>query len=121
MPYDFSTTYQGGTRMGPRAILEASRNMELWDEELGPVYRAGIHTLPELAEVKSTVVRVTKPDGWAVLNADDGHVYRMGRHCAGRVVLFSMSTEKGEDGFDRVDGHLGRGVAQLGSAHRSGR
>ena len=31
----------------------------------------GIHTLPELAEVKSTVVRVTKPDGWCVLNADD--------------------------------------------------
>ena len=31
----------------------------------------GIHTLPELAEVKSTVARVTKPDGWCVLNADD--------------------------------------------------
>ena len=39
------------------------------------------------------------------------HVYRMGRHCAGRVVLFSMSTEKGEDGFDRVDGHTSRGNA----------
>jgi cyanophycin synthetase len=35
----------------------------------------------------------------------------MGRHCAGRVVLFSMSTEKGQDGFDRVDGHTGRGGA----------
>ena len=31
----------------------------------------GIHTLPELAEVKSTVARATKPGGWAVLNADD--------------------------------------------------
>ena len=30
-----------------------------------------------------------------MLNADDGHVYRMGRHCAGKVVLFSMSTEEG--------------------------
>ena len=35
----------------------------------------------------------------------------MGRHCAGRVVLFSMATEKGEDGFDRVDGHTSRGNA----------
>jgi cyanophycin synthetase len=35
----------------------------------------------------------------------------MGRHCAGRVVLFSMSTTKGEDGFDRVDGHTSRGGA----------
>ena len=47
-PYDFSTTYQSGTRWGPRAIIDASRNMELWDEELGATYRAGIHTLPEL-------------------------------------------------------------------------
>jgi agmatinase len=48
VPYDFSTTYQGGTRWGPRAILDASRNMELWDDELGATYRAGIHTLPEV-------------------------------------------------------------------------
>lgn len=47
-PYDFSTTYQGGTRWGPRAILTASQNMELWDEEIGAIYKAGIHTLPEL-------------------------------------------------------------------------
>ncbi len=31
----------------------------------------GIHTLPELAEVKSTVARITKPDGVVVLNGDD--------------------------------------------------
>lgn len=48
VPYDFTTSYQGGTRLGPAAILAASRNMELWDEEVGAVYRAGIHTLPEL-------------------------------------------------------------------------
>lgn len=48
VPYDFSTTYQGGTRWGPRAILSASQNMELWDDELGATYRGGIHTLPEV-------------------------------------------------------------------------
>src|SRR5512137_2416345 len=48
VPYDFSTTYQGGTRWGPRAILGASQNMELWDDELGATYRSGIHTLPEV-------------------------------------------------------------------------
>lgn len=48
VPYDFSTSYQGGTRWGPGAILAASRNMEMWDEELGATYRAGIHTMDEL-------------------------------------------------------------------------
>jgi len=48
VPYDFSVSYQSGTRWGPAAILAASRNMEVWDDELGATYRCGIHTLPEL-------------------------------------------------------------------------
>jgi cyanophycin synthetase len=71
----------------------------------------GIDSIGQLANVKAVVVEAVPRSGTAVLNADDGHVYRMGRHCAGRVVLFSMSTVKGEDGFDRVDGHTSRGNA----------
>ncbi|HYH94082.1 MAG TPA: cyanophycin synthetase, partial [Candidatus Saccharimonadales bacterium] len=71
----------------------------------------GITSLGQLANVKGVVVEAVPRSGTAVLNADDAHVYRMGRHCAGRVVLFSMSTTKGEDGFDRVDGHTSRGNA----------
>ena len=71
----------------------------------------GISSIGQLANVKGVVVEAVPRSGTAVLNADDSHVYRMGRHCAGRVVLFSMSTTKGEDGFDRVDGHTGRGGA----------
>ncbi|MHB8769621.1 MAG: agmatinase [Syntrophales bacterium] len=49
VPYDLTSTYQSGSRRGPGAILEASANMELYDEELGrETYRAGIHTLPPL-------------------------------------------------------------------------
>ena len=50
----------------------------------------GIHTLPELAEVKSTVARVTKPDGWAVLNADDPLVAAIARRVRSQVALFSL-------------------------------
>ena len=69
------------------------------------------HSIGQLANVKGVVVEAVPRSGTAVLNADDHLVYRMGRHCAGRVVLFSMATAKGEDGFDRVDGHAGRGGA----------
>ena len=52
VPYDLTTTYQGGARKGPSAILEASCNMELYDEELdAETYRAGIHTLAPLEAV----------------------------------------------------------------------
>ncbi|HTZ40171.1 MAG TPA: agmatinase [Syntrophales bacterium] len=52
VPYDLTTTYQGGARKGPSAILEASCNMELYDEELQTEpFRAGIHTLPPLEAV----------------------------------------------------------------------
>jgi cyanophycin synthetase len=71
----------------------------------------GINTLGQLANVKGVIVEAVPRTGSAVLNADDPHVYRMGRHCRGRVVLFTMATEKGQDGFDRVDGHTGRGGA----------
>jgi len=71
----------------------------------------GIDSIGQLANVKGVVVEAVPRSGTAVLNADDAHVARMGRHCAGRVVYFTMATEKGRDGFDRVDGHLGRGGA----------
>lgn len=47
VPYDLSTTYRPGTREGPAAIIDASRNLELYDVELRrSPYRVGIHTLP---------------------------------------------------------------------------
>jgi agmatinase len=49
LPYDLTSTYQSGSRRGPGAILDASANMELYDEELRQeTYKAGIHTLPFL-------------------------------------------------------------------------
>ncbi len=50
VPYDSTVTARAGTRDGPRAIIEASADMELYDVGLGiEPCRHGIHTLPELA------------------------------------------------------------------------
>ena len=73
----------------------------------------GIDTLPQLAHVKAVLVEAVPRSGAAVLNADDRLVARMARVCRGQVVYFSMSTKKGEEGFDRVDGHTGRGGAAM--------
>ncbi|HEY3523506.1 MAG TPA: Mur ligase family protein [Candidatus Limnocylindrales bacterium] len=51
----------------------------------------GVHTLPELAEVKATVCRMTRPDGWVVLNADDRYVAAVARGLRARVAWFSVA------------------------------
>ncbi|MDQ4107448.1 MAG: Mur ligase family protein [Actinomycetota bacterium] len=50
----------------------------------------GISTVDQLAEVKATITRITRPDGWVVLNADDPRVLSMRRTAAGRQWLFSL-------------------------------
>lgn len=49
VPYDLTASYTSGMRNGPRAIIEASTHMELYDDELKcEPYEAGIETLPSL-------------------------------------------------------------------------
>lgn len=47
-PYEKTTCYVKGTEKGPAAIIKASAKMELYDEENGNAYEAGICTLKEL-------------------------------------------------------------------------
>jgi len=52
VPYDLTASYRPGARLGPQAIIEASRQLELYDEELeAEPYRVGICTLPPLEPV----------------------------------------------------------------------
>jgi agmatinase len=54
VPYDLTTTYMSGTRLGPHAIIKASTQLELFDEELGKEPASiGIHTLPEIEVITS--------------------------------------------------------------------
>jgi len=55
----------------------------------------GIHTLPELAEVKATICRITRPDGWVILNGDDPLVRAIGGRVRARVALFSLEGRGG--------------------------
>jgi agmatinase len=70
VPYEATTSYKKGARFGPKAFLEASAQVELWDEELGfETWQLGIHTAPafepqpspeaSLAKVKAAVRDLT--------------------------------------------------------------
>ncbi|MGC1516935.1 MAG: cyanophycin synthetase, partial [Maribacter sp.] len=53
----------------------------------------GIHTIEQLARVKSVVPETVLPDGYAILNADDDLVYEMRKSVNCNVALFSMDEE----------------------------
>ncbi|MBI2326903.1 agmatinase [Candidatus Curtissbacteria bacterium] len=64
VPYNSTTYWKSGTKDGPRAIIEASRHLELWDEELKKdSSEVGVFTLGEVQvsknSPKETIDRVT--------------------------------------------------------------
>ena len=61
IPLERSTSYEHGTRNGPSAILAASRNLELYDDELElePYKEIGIATLPAIDTMDGTMDEVT--------------------------------------------------------------
>src|SRR5512143_465426 len=65
----------------------------------------GIHTLPELAEVKTTIARTTKRDGWVILNADDRYVADIARRVRANVAFFTLEGDRST----RVRRHLRAG------------
>jgi agmatinase len=68
VPFDRTTSYISGTRNGPRELLVASAQVELWDEEVGAdVHTRGLVTLPEMdlssATLESAMAAITRVTG----------------------------------------------------------
>lgn len=69
IPYDGTVSFLAGTRHGPAAIIEASQQVELYDDELGgEFYHAGVATLPAVdvkgaypAQVHERIVAAASP------------------------------------------------------------
>jgi cyanophycin synthetase len=66
----------------------------------------GIHTLDQLADVKSVVAAVVKREGHAVLNADDPRVYAMRERTSADIALFSAQPAGSNE---RLEDHIARG------------
>jgi len=55
VPYDSTSEWQGGSRHGPQAIIDASQYLELYDLELDrEIHKIGISTLPEVEPLLSS-------------------------------------------------------------------
>jgi cyanophycin synthetase len=71
----------------------------------------GVQTLDQLAEVKATIVRITRPGGWVVLNADDPRTLAMRRQSRARPFLFALDPDA--PGLREAQGEGGRAATVL--------
>ncbi len=53
----------------------------------------GIDTLDQLAEVKAVITKITKPDGWCVLNADDPRTFGMRLGVKAQIWMFTRDPD----------------------------
>lgn len=129
VPYDSTTSYMGGAREGPRAIIEASRHLEDYDIELGrEVYRVGIHTLPELephvggpegmVERVQAAVEPFARDGKLVATLGGEHTISVGAVRAYRRVYPDLSVLYLDAHADLRDEYMGSRFSHACAARR---
>lgn len=52
VPFEATTSYGGGTSKGPSALLEASRQVDLYDQETGRPYAVGMAMMDESRKIR---------------------------------------------------------------------
>lgn len=110
IPYEGTVSYGQGTREGPRAILHASRQIELYDRELDDelALTYGIHTLPALAPVVSGPADMVA----AVAACAEEHLRRGkllvglgGEHAISSGIARAVQATHGDFAMVQIDAH----------------
>ncbi|HBZ54799.1 MAG TPA: agmatinase [Syntrophobacteraceae bacterium] len=120
-PYDGTTTFRSGTREGPRAILAASRELELYDEETETeAFRQGIATMDELAvNVASPreMVNHVRQAGEYVLAAGKLPVLLGGEHLLSLGMIEALGARHGTFTILHLDAHADLRCSYQGSPY----
>ena len=92
VPYEATTSYGGGTSGGPRAVFEASKQVDLFDRETGRPYEAGIAML----DIPKKIVRLNRKakEIAAPVIATGGVIDRATRKAASQVNEISASVNE---------------------------
>jgi agmatinase len=103
VPYESTTSYGGGTRQGPGSIIDASRYIELYDQEFDCEAGAllGIHTLPglELTRAGATPAMAELQAAYAKVAEACGDRFLMmlgGEHSVSSPAILAQAARHGE-------------------------
>lgn len=121
IPYETTTTFGGGTRDGPRAILAASRQVELHDEALGrESWRAGVATLPPLepdARGPEFMARRIYAAARPLVRAGKFLLALGGEHGITPALVRAVRTRHRDLGVLQIDAHADLRQSYQGSPH----
>ncbi len=110
IPYDATTSYRSGTREGPLAIISASRQVELFDSELGrEIHTKGIVTLepiePNADSPKGTLDNIFKVARKLV--SDKKFILGLGgEHTITQALVKAQKTRYKKFSVLHIDAHL---------------
>lgn len=109
VPFDRTTSYITGTRNGPRELLLASAQVELWDEEMAAdVHGRGIFTLPEIdfsaLTLEDAMHELTRVSG-SLLDAGKFLLTVGGEHSITSPIVRSVATRHRGLSVLQIDAH----------------
>jgi len=120
VPYEKTTTYLKGTAKGPQAMIEASRYLELYDEELdcNPA-EAGITTLKPLniKDKPEKMVEKVRNACLKVINDGKYPIVFGGEHSISEGLLLALKERHGDISVLQFDAHADLRDSHKGSRH----
>jgi agmatinase len=121
VPFDRTTSYVRGTRNGPRELLVASAQVELWDEEVGvDIHPRGMFTLPEV-DLSSLTLQEAMDELRRVATTiyDTGKFLVMlgGEHSITSPVVAAAAARFPDVSLLQIDAHADLRASYQGEAH----
>ncbi len=110
IPYDGTTSFMAGTRYGPHAIINASRQVEFFDRETGKeaAFELGLHTYdelePDMGSAEKTVDRVEELTG-EVLEKGKFPIVFGGEHSVSVGVVRALAKKYKNLSVLQIDAH----------------
>ncbi len=121
VPLERTTSFVPGTRYGPREILVASSQTELWDEELGvDVGSLGVATLPEMelpfGTIEDALAEITRV-ARLIVEQDKFLVVLGGEHSLTPAVVAAVAAVHRGVSVLQIDAHADLRSTYLGSPY----
>ncbi|MXX56516.1 MAG: agmatinase [Gemmatimonadetes bacterium] len=124
VPYEATTSWGSGARLGPRAIIEASRYVELFDHELGrDPSTGGAYTFPALeltcGDAAHAMAELEDACAWVLDAASGRRVIMLGGEHAVSSAAIAAHARRSPDRISvlQFDAHLDLRETHDGSAH----